>query len=190
MTGLYGGVFDPPHNGHVALARAALDRFDFQRFLVLVVVEPGHKRAELEFERRFELTRLAFGEVPLVEVVPEGHPRTVDALRAHERRENRFADALFLIGADEFADFLSWKDPNRVLELARVAVATRPGYPRERLEPVLAGLEHPERVEFFEIPAVEASSRDIRARVRRGEPIGHLVPDAVAREIEDAGLYR
>jgi nicotinate-nucleotide adenylyltransferase len=190
VTGLYGGVFDPPHNGHVALAMAALEHFDLQQLFVLVVIDPGHKRAELEFQGRFDLARLAFGDLPRTEVHPEGHARTVDALRAHERRENRFADAVFFVGADEFADFLSWKDPNGVLELARLAVATRPGYPRERLEPVLEGLEHPERVEFFEIPAVNASSHDIRARLRKGEPIHELVPESVARAIEIAGLYR
>ena len=190
MTGLYGGVFDPPHNGHVALAKAALEHFDLQQCFVLVLVAPGHKRAELPFEQRFELAKLAFSGLPRTEVHPEGHAYTVDALRAHERRENRFADALFFIGADEFGDFLSWKDPNGVLELTRLGVATRPGYPREMLAHVLNGLEHPERVEFFEIPVVEASSRDIRTRVRNGEPIDALVPKAVAREIESAGLYR
>jgi nicotinate-nucleotide adenylyltransferase len=190
VTGLYGGIFDPPHNGHVALAKAALARFDLQQFFVLVVVDPAHKPTELPFEQRFELARLAFGELPRTEIHPEGHAYTVDALRAHERRENRFADAVFFIGADEFCDFLCWKDPNGVLELTRLAVATRPGYPRERLDLVLCGLERPERVEFFEIPAVDASSRDVRARIRSGEAIGDLVPDAVAREIEDSGLYR
>jgi nicotinate-nucleotide adenylyltransferase len=184
-TGLYGGVFDPPHNGHVALARAALDQFDFQRLLVLVVVDPGHKAVDLEFERRFELARLAFADLPRTTVTPEGHARTVDALRAHH-----FADALFLVGADEFADFLSWKDPNEVLKLTRLAVATRPGFPREALSGVLAGLERPDRVEFFEIPAFDVSSTEIRARARRREPIGDLVPHQVAQEIEMAGLYR
>jgi nicotinate-nucleotide adenylyltransferase len=184
-TGLYGGVFDPPHNGHVALARAALDQFDFQRLLVLVVVDPGHKGVDLEFERRFELARLAFADLPRTTVTPEGHARTVDALRAHH-----VADARFLVGADEFAGFLSWKDPNEVLKLTRLAVATRPGFPREALDGVLAGLERPDRVEFFEIPAFDVSSTEIRERARRGEPIGDVVPDRVAREIEMAGLYR
>lgn len=189
-VGLYGGVFDPPHNGHVALANAALEHFDLDGLLVLVVVDPGHKPAEAPFEQRFDLVRLAFAGLPQTEVHPEGHAYTVDALRAHGRRENRFADATFLIGADEFGDFLSWKDPDGVLELTRLAVATRPGYPRERLDPVLSALAHPERVEFFEVPAVEASSRDIRARIRAGEPIDALVPTAVARKVVSAGLYR
>jgi nicotinate-nucleotide adenylyltransferase len=190
VTGLYGGVFDPPHNGHVALAKAALDRFEFQRFLVLVVVEPGHKAVALPFEHRFELARLAFGGLPNTEVVPEGHARTVDALREHERREKRFADALFLVGADEFAGFLSWKDPDAVLELVRLGVATRPGYPRGALDAVLAKLARPERVEFFDIPAVAVSSRDLRARLAAGKSIDGLVPEAVAREIEKTRLYR
>jgi nicotinate-nucleotide adenylyltransferase len=190
VTGLYGGVFDPPHNGHVTLAQAALERFNLQQLLVLVVVEPGHKHAELQFERRFALARLAFADLPKTEVHPEGHQYTVDALRAHERREKRFADTVFLVGADEFADFLSWKEPNAVLNLTRLGVATRPGYPRERLESVLTRLEHPERVTFFEIPAVPASSQEIRAKIRRDEPIVDWVPEAVAREIEVAGLYR
>jgi nicotinate-nucleotide adenylyltransferase len=185
VTGLYGGVFDPPHNGHAALAEAALEHFDLERLLVLVAVAPGHKEVELDFGGRFELARLAFGGLPRTELVPDEHPRTVDTLR-----EKQFDDPIFLVGADEFADFLSWKEPDEVLELTRLGVATRPGYPWERLEPVLAALKRPDRVEFFEIPAVEASSRDVRRRIRAGEPIDGLVPDAVAREIEIAGLYR
>jgi nicotinate-nucleotide adenylyltransferase len=118
-------------------------------------------------------------------VVPDEHPRTIDMLRAES-----FDDPIFLVGADQFTDFLSWKEPNAVLELARLGVATRPGFPRERLEPVLARLERPERVEFFVIPPVEVSSRDLRRRLRKGEPIEGMVPDAVAREIDVAGLYR
>jgi nicotinate-nucleotide adenylyltransferase len=185
VTGLYGGVFDPPHNGHVALARAALEHFDPQQLLVLVVVDPGHKSVELEFEQRFRLVRLAFEGFPRTEVHPEGHARTVDALRKHG-----FADAMFFIGADEFAAFPTWKEPDEVLRLARLGVATRPGYPPEALEAVLAQLKRPDRVEFFEIPGVDVSSSDIRERVLEGEPIRGLVPDAVAREIESAGLYR
>jgi nicotinate-nucleotide adenylyltransferase len=184
-TGLYGGVFDPPHNGHVALAEGALAHFDLERLVVLVVVEPGHKDVELGFEQRFELARLAFGDLPRTETVQDEHPRTVDSLR-----EERFEDPIFLVGADEFADFLGWKEPDAVLALARLGVATRPGFPRETLGPVLAALERPDRVEFFDIPNFEVSSTGIRERVRRGEPIDDLVPKPVAREIEIAGLYR
>jgi len=185
MTGLYGGVFDPPHNGHMALAEAALDHFPLERLLVLVAVAPGHKRADLDFETRFELARLAFAGLPQTEVVRDEHAHTIDMLRAES-----FDDPVFLVGADQFTDFLTWKEPNAVLELTRLGVATRPGYPSERLEQVLAELERPERVEFFEIPPVDVSSRDLRRRLSAGEPIEGMVPTAVAREIEVAGLYR
>jgi nicotinate-nucleotide adenylyltransferase len=185
MTGLYGGVFDPPHNGHVALARAALEHFDLQQLLVLVVVDPGHKSVELDFEDRYKLARLAFDGLPRTELHPEGHARTADSLRKHH-----FADAIFFIGADEFAAFPAWKDPDEVLRRARLGVATRPGYPPKAFDGVLTQLEQPERVEFFEIPEVDISSSDVRRRIRAGEPIEGLVPDAVALEIESAGLYR
>jgi nicotinate-nucleotide adenylyltransferase len=185
VTGLFGGAFDPPHNGHVALAQTALRHFGLERLAVLVVVDPGHRGVELDFATRFRLAELAFGSLPGAEIVPEEHPYTVDAVRG-----GRFDDVIFLVGADEFAGFLSWKDPNGVLAAVRLGVATRPGYPSAPIEEVLAGLERPERVEFFEIPAVPVSATDIRARIARGEPIDDLVPSAVAREIESGRLYR
>ena len=185
MTGLFGGAFDPPHLGHVALAETALGHFELERLVVLVVVDPGHRSVELDFGARFGLAELAFGGLPRTEVIPEEHRYTVDAVRG-----GRFGDAIFLVGADEFAGFLSWKDPNGVLEEVRLGVATRPGYPVSALEDVLAGLARPDRVELFEIPALPISATDIRARAAAGEPVSDLVPEAVAREIDLAGYYR
>ena len=149
---------------------------------MLVAVRPGHKQVELDGDVRVQLARAAF---PDREVELDPHGRTVDMLKAGRWREPRF-----LIGADEFCDFLTWKDPEGVIARARLGVATRPGYPRQRLETVLAKLSRPERVEFFEIEALPLSSRDIRDRVARGEPIDGLVPPAVAELIDALGLYR
>ena len=184
-TALYGGVFDPPHNGHVALAEAALEHFRPERLLVLVAVAPGHRAVHLDPGKRLELATLAFGNMPDTDIVPDTYARTVDFLR-----EQRFDDPLFLVGADEFAAFPTWKDPDEVVALARLGVATRPGYSSEALQAVLEGLERPERVEFFEIPAVDVSSSEVRRRVQAGESIEGLVPDAVAREIQGVGLYQ
>ena len=182
MTGLLGGTFNPPHNGHVALAHAAEQRFDFGELVILVAARPGHKDVSLDAATRLRLAQAAF---PDHEVELDAHERTVDMLA-----DGRWRDPLFLIGADEFADFLTWKDPNGVVARARVAVATRPGYPRERLDDVLREFARPERVQFFEIEPLPISSRDIRERIARGEPIEHLVPPAVAELIESLGLYR
>jgi nicotinate-nucleotide adenylyltransferase len=181
VTALLGGTFNPPHNGHVALAHAAEEQFG-DEVVVVVAARPVHKEVQLDADTRFELARAAF---PGHEVELDSHERTVDMLEA-----GRWRDPIFLIGADEFSDFLSWKDPEGVIARARLAVATRPGYPHDRLDRVLEGLTHPERVEFFEIEPLAISSKDIRERVGRGESIEGVVPPGVAELIEARGLYR
>lgn len=182
MTGLLGGAFDPPHNGHVAVAATAKRWFGLQKLVVLVAARPGHKDVVLDAATRLELTRAAF---PDDDVELDEHARTVDTLRA-----GPWQDPLFLIGADEFCDFLAWKDPEGVLELARLGVATRPGYPRERLHNVLDRLAHRSRVEFFDLEPVPVASRAVRERLVRGESIDDLVPPRVAGLIRDRDLYR
>jgi nicotinate-nucleotide adenylyltransferase len=182
VIGLYGGAFDPPHRGHVELARRAKEELGLDRLVVLVMERPGHKRVETPAASRLEMARAAF---PEDDVILDGEARTVDTLRAHPEWEN----ALFLIGADEFCDFRSWKEPDEVLRRARLAVATRPGFPRERLEGVLASLEHPERVRFFEIEPTPVASRELRARLEEGADVTADVPPPVAAIIEREGLY-
>ena len=150
--------------------------------VVLVSVRPGHKEVQLEAGTRLRLAEAAF---PEYEVELDDHARTVDLLET-----GRWRDPLFLIGADEFAGFLTWKDPNGVVARARLGVATRPGYPAAQLDAVLTRLDQPDRVELFEIEPLPISSREIRDRTARGEPIGDLVPAAVADLIALLGLYR
>jgi nicotinate-nucleotide adenylyltransferase len=182
VIGLLGGTFNPPHNGHLALARAAQEHFDLDDLVVLVAERPGHKEVQLDAATRLKLARAAF---PDCQVEPDPYERTVELLRA-----GRWSEPLFLIGADQFADFPTWKDPEGVLELARIGVATRPGFPSERLDAVLQKLSRPDRVVRFEIEPVPISSREIRDRVSRGESIDGLVPTPVAELIESLGLYR
>ena len=178
---LFGGAFDPPHNGHVALLRAAKKRFGLPS-IVLVSEHPGHKTVDLPAEVRLELARAAF---PGDDVRLDPHARTIDLLRAEH-----FCDPLFLVGGDQFLDFLGWKEPQAVLELARLGVATRPGASRTAADDVLRQLAHPERVLFFEIEPNTAASRDLRALAAGGVSLGGVVPPAVATLIEERGLYR
>ena len=167
MILVLGGTFDPPHNGHVALLEAAKRHFGAERVLVLVVAEPGHRQVRSPADVRLSLARLAF---PDDTVELDEHPRTIDMLRAR-----KLDDPVLILGADELEDFPNWKEPAAVLELAKLAVASRPGY---------------DVATTFEMKPVDVSSTEIRRRVAAGQPIDVLVPPAVAAEIERLGLYR
>jgi len=194
VIGIFGGAFDPPHNGHLALARAALDDFKLDRLVIAVGGQPPLKASVVttDPETRLRLAEAAFtgvagAEVSRIDVDRPQPAYSHDTVRwAHER----WGDVVFLIGADRFADFLQWKAPDEILRYARLGVATRPGVEGEELEAVLSQLERPGQVEFFEIPEVGVSSREIRRRVAAGEPILDLVPPRVAELIDELRLYR
>ena len=178
---LYGGAFDPPHLGHVAVADAARERFGVPRLRVLVSERPGHRDTDATAEQRLELARAAF---PNDDVALDPHPRTIELLRAEE-----LDDPVFVVGADQFCDLLAWTEPQEILERATLAVATRPGFPQERLDAVLERLERPERVVFFALEPNPNASTDVRARIAAGEPPDAYVPPAVAELIRARGLY-
>jgi nicotinate-nucleotide adenylyltransferase len=183
-VGILGGVFDPPHLGHVALARAAIRELGLEELLVLVVADPGHKSATTSAEARLELAQLAFADVPEASVELDLNARTVDALE-----QRRPTDAVFILGADELADFQSWKSPGRVLELVRLGVAMRPGVPRDDVQAVRERLAGGDRIVEFALEPVPISSSEIRQHVARGEAIDELVPRGVADAISRLGLY-
>ena len=174
-VGIFGGRFDPPHLGHLALARTAIEHFGLDELHVTVVADAAHKRSEASAEDRLAMARLTFADLAAT-VELEQHRYTVDALE-----EQGYDDPIFLIGADELADFPTWKQPERVLELARLGVATRPGWEPERSS---------DRIEVFELEPQPVSSTEIRERTARGEPIDGLVVPAVAAYIAEHDLYR
>jgi nicotinate-nucleotide adenylyltransferase len=180
--GLFGGAFDPPHRGHVELLRQARERLGLGRIVVLVVADPGHKHVDTPAAARLRLARAAF---PDDEVVLDPHRWTIDTLRAHPE----WSAPVFLIGADEFCAFPAWKEPDRVLELARLGVATRPGFPDDRFQAVLAGLARPERVSFFALEPTPLASSELRARLERGEDVDGDVPAAALAIIQAERLY-
>lgn len=184
-VGIFGGAFDPPHVGHVALAREAVDHFGLDRLLIRVVADPGHKEVDTAAEIRLCLAELAFAAIPEAEISLDPFARTVDSLEAL-----CLDDPVFLLGADELVAFPTWTRPDRVLELARLGAATRPGTDLAELERIVARLPRPDRIELFPITPLAVSSSDIRDRVAASLPIDGLVPAPVAAEIGRLDLYR
>jgi nicotinate-nucleotide adenylyltransferase len=181
VIGLLGGAFNPPHNGHLELARRALDEFNLERLDVLVSGDPAHKEVDCPVDVRVNLAKLAFTDLPRTSVHADPYRYTIDRLRAEPPPD----DAIFLMGADQYRDFPTWKEPDEVLARVLLGVATRAGVDRPPLAP-----GHEGRVRFFEIDSPPIASSDVRARARRGEQLDGLVPAAVAAEVAQRGLYR
>ena len=194
-VGILGGAFNPPHLGHLICAQEALLRLELDRVLLVPFGEPPHRELvdDPGAEARFEMCSLAASESPVLEasrleIDRRGPSYTVDTLSG--LRDAATEDSHFLIlGGDQLAALPSWREPERVLELATVAGVPRGEYTRERIERDLGSLPGAFAVRFFEMPAVEVSSTLVRARAARGEPIRYLVPDSVVDYISDRGLY-
>ena len=93
------------------------------------------------------------------------------------------------MGADAACGFSEWKRPERILELARIAVAHRSGTERETVEEVFSGLGADDRLGWVKMPRIDISSSMVRGRAEAGQPLSHLVPEAVAEMIENEGMY-
>jgi nicotinate-nucleotide adenylyltransferase len=195
--GILGGTFNPPHLAHLICAQEAYLQLELDRVVWMPARIPPHKAVEDEPgpEHRLELCRLAVQddqqrfEVSDLEVARGGSSYTVDTL---EELHSRAPDSeLFLIvGGDIAAGLPEWREPERVLSFATLAVAQRRGTSLTAVEEALRGLRGGERARFFDMPTVGLSSTEIRRRVRAGTPIKYLVPEAVSTYIDHHRLYR
>ena len=193
---MFGGVFNPPHIGHMVCAQEALVQLELDVVVFVPVSEAPHRVIEDDpgagvrlrmcelataGDERFELSR--------VELERPGPSYTADTLR--ELRRRRPDDELFLIlGGDEAASLASaWREPEEVLALATVAAAERDGSRREEIAEAVATLAGGERLAFFEMPRIDVSATLVRRRAAAGLPIRYLVPDRVASFIGAESLY-
>jgi nicotinate-nucleotide adenylyltransferase len=193
--GILGGTFNPPHLGHLVCAQEAYLRLRLEKVFLIPASIPPHKPITEEpgIEHRLEMCRLAIGgddrfEVSDIEARREGPSFTVDTLEelhAHQPQSEFF----LIVGGDIAAEFASWREPERVLALATLAVAERPGTSRAEVQRSLGQLKSGEQARFFEMPAIEISSTMLRGRARHGGPTRYLVPDAVRDYIDGHHLY-
>ncbi len=193
--GILGGTFNPPHLGHLVAAQEAYRELDLDQVMLIPAGVPPHKPVDDEPgpEHRLGLCRLAIGDdtrftVSDLELRRDGPSFTVDTLR--ELKAQSPSHALFLIlGGDIAAGLPKWHEPERVLELATVAIAKRRGTAKAAVDDALAQLKGGERARFFQMPRIGISSTMVRRRVRAGQPIRYFVPDGVMHYIERHGLY-
>jgi nicotinate-nucleotide adenylyltransferase len=192
-VGVLGGAFNPPHFAHLVLAQEAVFTLGLDELILVPIGVAAHKRIDPEPgpEVRLEMARLAARGVERVSVsdLEVGREGPSFAFRTLEllADEQPGSQLTFVMGADVAAGLERWSRPERVLELARVAIAGRPGIDRAEADRVLTRLGA--RVDRVEMPPVGISSSLIRDRIAAGRPIRWLVPDPVAQFISERGLY-
>jgi nicotinate-nucleotide adenylyltransferase len=199
--GILGGTFNPPHIGHLALARHARDELGLERVVLMPVHTPPHKPGGQDPgpEHRLAMCRLAAqGEDGLdvcgLEIERGGPSYTADTLKEiHERHPE--AELTFIVGADTARTLPSWHEPRRVLELAELAVASRSGTDRAQLTAAVTSAAgersaSPPTVHFLQMAPIEASSSTARGLIATGGDAGGMLPATVAAYIAEQGLYR
>jgi nicotinate-nucleotide adenylyltransferase len=195
--GFFGGTFNPPHNGHLNLARHWSARLGLDTFLMIPTGRPPHKEpSDVPGEMRLEMCRIAAAEsgglveVSDFEVRREGKSYSVITLEAlHERYPD--SDIYMVMGADMFVTLETWYHFDRLRELATFCTMPRDGISAEELNAFrerLAALGC--RGIVADEPELDISSSAIRERVQRGQPITGLVPAGVERYIAEHGLYQ
>jgi len=187
--GVLGGTFDPVHVGHLVAAVNVRHALDLDVVLLVVANRPWQKvgtRVVSPAEDRLAVVRAAVGDVEGVEasdleLVRGGVSYTADTLAALQDADPA-ADLVLVIGADVAAALDTWERVDEVRARCRLAIVNRPGAPAPAV---------PEgwRADVVDIPDLEISSTDLRARVADGRPLDYLVPAAAVREVRRRGLY-
>lgn len=193
--GMLGGTFDPVHVGHLILGEIAREQCALDR-IVFVPTGYSWRKADREISpgpQRLEMLRLATADNPCFEVstleIDREGPSYTDVTLEALKSANPEVELYFILGRDALADLPHWKAPQRIVELATLVVANRPGEgalpPAQDVLPDLSA-----RMQWVEMPHVEVSASAVRNRVREGRSIRYLVPDGVREYIGRHGLYR
>jgi nicotinate-nucleotide adenylyltransferase len=198
IVGVFGGTFDPPHFGHLAAAQEALEVCGLERVLFVPSERNPLKLDDTisPTEHRLAMTRLAVDgnpayELSLADVGGDGPSYTVDLLGRLRQELGTETELAFMSGMDVLHELHRWREPLRVLELARLIVVSRPGEAHlapEDVDTRLPGASR--RITVVETPGVAISSTELRRRVAEGRSLRYLVPEAVAAYIGEHGLYR
>jgi nicotinate-nucleotide adenylyltransferase len=195
--GILGGTFDPIHHGHLVAAEEARYQLALDQILLVPTGEPPHKPSApiSAASHRMQMIEVAIAgrdhlvlsRVDVDRPGPCYTVETLDLLRGEWGPEPTF---YFVEGADSLADILTWYQPQRLIELAELAVVERPGAYLDlaAIEERLPGIR--KRIHWVRMPLLEISSSDLRARVAAGRPISYLVPPAVEAYILEHNLYR
>jgi len=191
--GIMGGTFDPIHYGHLVAAEIARSKFALDIVVFVPSGRPPHKQSiPGHGEQRLMMTLLAtvtnpYFQVSRIEVDRTGPSYTYDTLTEFYEVYGQESKIFFITGADAVLEMLTWHNAEKLIDLCSFIAATRPGY---RLTDVRHLPENfLKKINLMQVPALSISSTDIRRRIREGQPIKYLLPEAVETYIYKQGLY-
>jgi nicotinate-nucleotide adenylyltransferase len=217
--GLFGGSFNPIHNGHLIIARAVCDKLRLDRVLFIPAGDPPHKQdgSLAPAKDRYEMVRLGITGIPIfdlsdIEIRRTGKSYTIDTIRALQQQYGPATELSFIIGLDAFLDFHNWKSPMELLRACRFVIVPRPGQSFLSLEnmPLLPKLDRHALIRLdtgelplldltipscpgiicLPIPPCSISASEIRERIRHGNRAANMLPASVESYILHHRLYQ
>ncbi len=200
QIGLYGGTFNPIHNGHLIVARAIAEQLGLHRLIFLPSASPPHKPNErlLDPEHRAEMIRLAIADEPRFEssdfdLTRSGPSYTFSTVTHFRKVLGPEAELHWIIGADSLAELTIWYRVSALVDACRIVTAARAGWEEIDWDELGDLLDEAQigrlKAGVLDTPVIEVSSTDIRDRIHQGLSIRFLVPDCVAVYIEKHALY-
>ncbi len=188
--GIFGGLFDPPHIGHLVISQWVLEEFNLNHIVFVPAFNPPHKHKYSPYHHRYKMTEISIKgskkfSISQIEKFIKGRSYTYKVLKAFKRILKLYKNArlYLIIGADQWNEINKWKNPEMIFNEARVIVLSRPGYEIKKIKPYY------DRILKSTAPLIDISSTVVRERVKRGLSIKYLVVPGVANYIKKNGLY-
>jgi len=186
--GILGGTFNPIHKGHISLAKQALRKLRLDKIIFVPARIPPHKTKQrlIPASHRLKMVRQAIKNLPKFsvsefEIKAKGKSYSVKTLEAFKKRFGKKAKLFFITGADSIKELATWKQINKVFDLATFVIADRPGFSIKRM---------PKQAKKLNIKPVNISSTKIRRDIKKGLSIARYVPKTIAEYIKKKTLYR
>ncbi len=185
--GAFGGLFDPPHIGHLIIAQSVLEEFRLDKVIFIPAGNPPHKSRYSPYMVRFRMTELAIKtnrnfKISNIEHILMGKTYTIEVIK--ELKKKLKGIPYLIIGSDQWLEIRTWKDPQELLNLCKVIVVPRPHYDITKIH------YGSKRILLSHSPLIDIASTQIRKRVKKNLNIRHLVPQAVYTFIKRKGLYQ
>ena len=205
LIGVFGGTFDPVHNGHVLIISELLEKLPFEKILVIPNFQPPHRESsQVSYKHRYEMTSLAFKDIPKTtvdwrEYLREGPSYAIETVKEVMTKEEE-ARVVMIVGSDSFVDIHSWYKWKELIDLVDFVIMKRPGSPLSKnnkakdlvnFEGFKKDLFEDRQLNIFEIEVApfKISSSSIREKIAKGKKIDHLVNKHVEEYIKEHGLY-